>query len=166
MVPAIWKRAALLWVIVLSACTIQLVPSYDQALVEGLDKANTEALTLFAAVETGSPKEKFSEYEQRYAALIGSFEALKQRAENRQVPPLGARLVGIRVVRDLCSSESNGQACLNVSPSSLERVIAVIRQIRNRHQSTGLSAENVGFLRRDYDTAIGTAITVENALRR
>lgn len=168
MMPAIWKRATLLWVIVLTACTIQLVPDYDQVLVQGLDQANTEALALFAAVEveTALPASKFSENEARYATLIGRFEALKQRAENRLVPPLGSRLVGIRVVRDVCNAEGNGGGCLNVSPASLARVLEVIRAMRDMHRETGLSPARIGFFRRDYDTAISQAITVENALRR
>ena len=43
MMPAIWKRAALLWVLVLAACTIQLAPAYDQALVQRARTAAAQA---------------------------------------------------------------------------------------------------------------------------
>ena len=163
MMPAILKRTALLWMFVLTACTIQLVPDYDQALVEGLDQANTQALTLFAAVESGSPASEFGDYDERYATLIGTFDALRQRAANRQIPPLAARLSKIRFVRDYCNDAAS---CVNVSPASLERVLDVLRKMRDRHRSSGLAVDTVGLFRTDYNTAIAQALTVENALKR
>jgi hypothetical protein len=163
MLSAIIKRSLFLWVLALSACTIQLVPSYDQALVEGLDEANTEALTLFAAVEGGSPKEKFPEFEDEYAETIGKFDSLQQRAANRQVPPLATRLAKVNFVRDFCP---NATSCVNASPASLSRVLKVLRDLRDEHRSMGLQADTISPYRRDYVTAIGQALTVENALKR
>jgi hypothetical protein len=167
MIPMLWKKTVLLWVVVLAACTVQLVPSYDQALVEGLDDANTAALTLFASVEDGSPQSEFAGYEERYAQLIGKFEALHQRAVNRQIPPLAARISRLSIVRDYCNSDSDPTACVNASPASLLRVLAVIRRMREQHGSArGLAADIVGLFRNDYNTAVAQAITVENALKR
>lgn len=166
MIPAIWKRAAFLWLFVLTACTIQLAPGYDQALAEGLDKANTQTLTLFASVETGSPAAKFSGYEARYSELIGTFEALRQRAENRQIPPLAKRISRIRPIQDFCNSETDPTGCVNASPASLKRVTGVLRKMRDRHRSNGLEPDVVDLFRTDYDTAIAQALTVENALKR
>lgn len=163
---AILKRAALLWVILLTACTIQLVPSYDQALVEGLDAANTQALTLFAAVESGATAEKFADYEQTYSEVIGTFDALRQRAANRQVPPLAKRLSETKIVSEFCNAREDPTGCVNVSPASLDRVLAVLRQMRDRHRRAGLQTETVDLFRRDYSTAIAQALTVENALKR
>lgn len=165
MMPAIWKRAALLWMFVLAACTIQLVPAYDQALVEGLDQANTEALTLFATLdEADSPASKFSDYEQRYAAVIGRFEALQQRAGRRQIPPLATRLSRLGVVHSICGGDA--AACVNTSPASLNVAIAQLRQMRNTHRSRGLTPDLVNQFRNAYNTAIAQALTVENALKR
>lgn len=166
MIPAIWKRTAFIWFFVLAACTIQLAPGYDQALVEGLDKANTQTLTLFAAVESGSPTSKFSDYEQNYSELIGTFEALRQRAESRQIPPLAKRISSIRPVQDFCKSETDPTGCVNASPASLKQVAEVLRKMRDRHRSNGLQPDVVGLFRTDYNTAIAQALTVENALKR
>ena len=166
MLPVIWKRAAFLWLFVLTACTIQLAPAYDRALVEGLDQANTETLTLFAAVESGSPAAKFGGYERSYAELIGTFEALRQRAENRQIPPLAKRISRISMVRDFCDSRTDPTGCVNASPASLRRVAEVLRKMRDRHRSNGLEPDVVGLFRTDYNTAIAQALTVETALKR
>lgn len=160
------RSALLLWAFLLSACTVQLVPSYDQALAEGLDEANTEALTLFAAVESGSPASKFSDFEPRYAALIGQFEALRQRAETRQIPPLARRISSIRMVSAFCSSEADPTGCVNASPASLAQVLSLLRRMRDRHRANGLLPDIVGNFRDGYNVAIAQALTVENALKR
>lgn len=166
MVPGIWKRAVLLWAVLLAACTVQLVPSYDQALVEGLDQANTAALTLFASVETGSPAAKFVDYEHTYADVIGKFDALQQRAASRQIPPLATRLSKLKIVEAYCNSATDPASCLNVSPSSLNVVLATLRQMRDTHKKSGLAPDAVDLFARQYKTAVAQALTVENALKR
>lgn len=164
MMPTIWKRAALLWVFVLAACTIQLVPPYDQALVDGLDQANTQALALFAAVEKGSPAARFGDYEQRYAEVIGRFEALQERALRRPTPPLAGRLARLPALRPICGNDP--ATCLNTSPTVLATVLTQFRQMRDTHQSRGLAPDIVTNFRDGYNTAIANAMAVENALKR
>jgi hypothetical protein len=166
MMPAILKRTAVLWALVLAACTIQLVPSYDQALVDGLDEANTAALTLFASVENGAPKEKVGDYEDRYSEVIGTFEALRQRAQRRQIPPLAARLSKISSIRAFCNAQGDPTACVNTAPTSIGEVLTVIRQMRSTHRDRGLTPGDVVNFRNAYSTPIANALTVENALKR
>ena len=156
----------MLWVFVLAACTVQLAPSYDPVLANGLNEAHTEALTLFAAVEEGSPASKFSDFEMRYAGLIGRFETLRQRASMRDIPPLARRISRLSIVQDFCNSQSDPTSCVNASPSSMGRVLEVVRQMRNTHRSRGLAVDTVTLFRTDYSTAIEQALTVENALQR
>lgn len=168
MIPRIWKRAVFLCALLLAACTIQLVPSYDQALVDGLNEANSAALTLFASVESGSPKERFADYEHSYAEVIGKFDALQQRADNRQIPPLASRLSKLKIVKDYCNSETDPNGCVNVSPASLKVVLKTLRMMRDTHRDNplGLEKDNVDLFKRQYDTAVAQALTVENALKR
>jgi len=166
MVLPIRNVLVLLWAVLLAACAIQLAPAHDPALVEGLDKANREALTLFAAVEKGSPATEFGRYEQRYAELIGAFDALRQRASTRQIPPLARRLSNHRIVADYCNSANDPGACVNVSPSSLGQVLSLLRRMRDTHKGGGLEADTVTQFRNGYDPAITQALTVENALKR
>lgn len=150
----------------LSACTIQLVPSYDQALVEGIDETNTEALTLFASLEGGSPKDKYPDFAEKYSETIGNFDALQQRASNRQVPPLAKRIARQKIVRDFCNSATDPTSCLNVTPQSLGVVLSQLRRMRDRHKASGLEPDTVQLFRANYDTAIAQVLTVENALKR
>lgn len=166
MMLAVRNGALLLWAILLAACTIQLAPAYDRALAEGLDQNNTAALTLFASLEGGSPASEYGGYRERYAELIGGFEALRQRAATRPIPPLAKRISRLGIVRDFCNSEADPTGCVNASPASLDRVLQVLRRMRDRHRARGLEDDTIGLFRTDYSTAIGQALTVENALRR
>ncbi len=161
------RQVALFFVLCLfSGCAIQLVPDYDQALLDGLNDANTEALTLFAQVESGSTAEEYREYARNYAVLIGKFGALRQRAQSRYVPPLASRLAEKKIVRDFCASETNPNGCLNASPESIGEILANLRQMRDLHRQRGLEAGAVVAFRNRYDIQIDQALTVENALKR
>lgn len=156
--------------LLLSACTIQLVPDYDQALVEGLEKANTETLTLFASVAEGSTKAEFGEYKERYAEIIGQFDALRMRADSRYVPPLAARLAKNKMFQSVCGGNRTGSQspteCLNASPESLRLVIETMSEMRDLHRKDGFGASYARDQRDEYETRIDQALTVENALKR
>ena len=166
MIKAVLRGAVLLCALVISACTIQLAPGYDKALVEGLDESNTRALTLFASLESGSPASEFEQHEQRYAELIGTFDALRQRAQTRQIPPLAKRLSSLRIAQSFCNSEADPTGCVNASPASLGQVLSLLRRMRNTHRASGLAPDIVNVFRDSYNVAIAQALTVENALQR
>ena len=163
---AILRKSFLLWMLLLAACTIQLAPKYDPSLVDGLNQTNSSALALFAALEGGSDQDSFPRYEQRYAELIGTTEALRQRAARREVPPLAARLAKLKVISSICKDPANPTACVNASPASLGEVLKLLRELRDQHRSKGLPKDVVALTRNAYDTAMGQAIAVENALKR
>jgi hypothetical protein len=166
MARAILSKSLLLWCILLAACTIQLAPNYDPSLVDGLNQTNTATLTLFATLESGSDKSSFPQFEQRYAEAIGATEALRQRAAGRAVPPLAARLSKLKIVHEVCSSGDDPAACVNTSPASLGRVLEDLRKLRDTHRTKGLASDTVDLIQRDYNTAMGQALAVENALKR
>lgn len=166
MVPAILKKTVLLWVLMLAACTISLVPTYDQALVDGLNKANTETLTLFAELETASGPETFPTYQEHYASVIGQFEALEQRAAARQIPPLAERLLKLKAVEKLCGPGIDATECVNVTPKRLKNIVVGLRVLRDLHRANGLKSDSVELARGNYDPAIQLALSVENALKR
>ncbi|WP_284124631.1 hypothetical protein [Parerythrobacter aestuarii] len=161
-------RNALLAVIalLLSACMASLAPQYDQSLVENLTAANEDALTLFALIEDGSTKEDFARLEYRYASLIGRFDALRQRASTRYIPPMASRLKELSIVRNFCNSESDPNGCVNASPASLAELIATLKRMRTLHRQAGLDPGAVIAFRNRYDIQIDQALTVENALKR
>ena len=147
----------------LSACTIQLAPDYDQELVAGLDKANEETLTIFASLAGGSDKSDYDDYKERYSKAIGAFTALRQRAETRQLPPLTKRLEKVNFVSAACPQIND---CVNTSPDAIQRVIENLKTLQNRHLNSGIPPDLVNGFETRHQTAIQQALFVERALER
>lgn len=152
--------------LLLSACTIQLAPDYDAALVDGLNANNVAALTLFAALEGGSDQDEFSEFADDYAETIGAFEALRQRAETRPIPPLASRLDGVGFISDICNAQQDANECVNASPAAIGTVVSTLQIMRRQHRDDGLPADIVGLFKNQYMGAIRRALFVEQALDR
>ncbi|MDJ0642963.1 MAG: hypothetical protein QNJ15_09105 [Erythrobacter sp.] len=150
----------------LTACTIQLVPSYDKELVSGLDTANEKALTLFSALGGGSTKSEYSTYKDDYSETVGKLKAMQQRAETRQIPPLAKRLKKIKFVSQLCDAEDDASACVNASPRQIGSAIDVLETMQRTHKDNGLSDDLVTGFETGFTTAIQQALFVERALER
>ena len=156
---------ALLLALAMGGCAIRLVPAYDPALVEALDGLNVRTLSLFGALDGGAGAAGFSAYEDRYADLIGGFEALVMRAEARPVPQLAGKLAKLRVVAELCGGD-DAAACVNSSPGAMAEIVATLAQMRDVHRARGLPEELRQGFKRSYQISIHQAMTVETALSR
>ncbi len=160
------RIVATAFLLLVAACAIQLVPDYDPALLDGTNDANVAALTLFAQVEDGSPQSEYPLYSPRYADVIGKFEALRQSASARYVPPLAEQLAERNILRDFCDTGENPAACLNVTPESMGEIVSTLRRMRQLHRDSGLEPVAVAAFRNRYDIQIDQVLTIENALRR
>lgn len=82
------RRAAFvfLYLLVLSGCAVRLAPSYDKSIVNGLEKANVETLTLFASVSDGAKPGTYAKREETYNKIIGQFDALRSQVAARPEP--------------------------------------------------------------------------------
>lgn len=154
---------ALLTVILLSACTIQLAPDYDKDLVEALDSANEETMAVFASLSEGSAQSEYPQYKERYSAVIGKYSALKQRAATRQMPPLSKQLNKVKFVSDKCSDPTS---CVNTSPQSIESVIENLKLVQTTHRKIGLDPDVLEGFERRHVIVIQQALFVERALKR
>jgi hypothetical protein len=61
---------AFVLVALLSGCAVKLAPNYDRILVDGLAKANEDAMILFASASSSTPG-TFDKRENVYNGLIG-----------------------------------------------------------------------------------------------
>ncbi|MEO5938462.1 MAG: hypothetical protein ABIQ43_05575 [Sphingomonas sp.] len=153
-----------LFLFMLSACTIGLVPAYDAGLADGLVDANKQALLLFSKDEDDTSKAGYAARADDYAKAISSFEELKYRAEARPVPPLSKRLAKTSFFRSVCPGDA--ESCLNASPSSLKAAIATLTQLRITHRNGQLNLATLALFKNQYVTAVQQALTVETALKR
>jgi len=73
-------------ILLMAGCAVQLAPSYDTTIIDGLTGANEQAMTLFASVSSGTEGSPFSDREKTYDELIGKFGALRVQALARPTP--------------------------------------------------------------------------------
>ncbi len=167
---AIFALCCLLLASAVAACTIQLAPSYDKTIVDGLTAANQQALTFFASVQNGTTGD-FSKREATYNDLIGKFDALRVQAEARPMPrSLVSRLLGIGPSENTPPGEIEK---LSTAPTidSLGAIIDTFSKMKSDDEEASKAGKTldkfrIGLLKQSYLTSIDQALTYEKALER
>ncbi len=139
-------------------CAIRLAPDYDQSIVAGLEKANEQAMTLFASVAGGTSPSTFGRREAAYNSAIGALEALRVSAEARPDPSGGF----------LARASAEGEIALLESPTPevLAEAAEPLVVMRATDRARGLSPSLVEGFKTSYITSISQALTYEKALQR
>ena len=151
---AFFVRAGLvlLALLFLAGCAVRLAPDYDAALVEGIQKANEEAMVLFASVSTGTRPTTFSTRADAYARVIGKLDALRVSALARIAP--AAPLPGAAPPPEA------------PTPQVLEEASTVMTKMRETDAARGLSPMLVGGFREAFGLSVQQALVYERALQR
>lgn len=172
--PAVGRFFALLLVLPLWACAVQLAPSYQQSIVDNLNNANLQTMTLFATISTGVTKDTFPARQQTYNTIIGQFSAIESQVQSR--PPVQPGWLG-----NIIGSQAQ-QGPLPDAPTkaNLDTVIATLTKMRDTDQLQGLPASNncptelqptampliTCLFINSYKTSFDSALTYEMALKR
>ncbi len=167
------KAILVLAMLALTACTVSLLPDYNEELHKGLNDANEKAQTLFSALETGATPQNFAKVEKQYHETIGQFSALLAQAKTRPQPnvsdTLERRLKQIPTIQKACatlSQEDGDPPCLGVvTPRALSEIVETLTAMRDGHKAKGLGSGTLEFLIGDYALSIEQALTVETALQ-
>jgi hypothetical protein len=152
-----------LWVL---ACATQLAPAYDKTIIDGLNTANTEAMTLFASTSGGTTKATFPAREDKYNALVGKLDALAIAAGAR---PLPKTRVTETINNLLIARGGQGLAeDLSTPPSAhaIQRVSDTVAKMRDTDKTQGVTALEVQAFRGQAVIYLDQAITYENFLQR
>jgi hypothetical protein len=161
---------AVMFALLVSACTTQLAPTYDQSLVDQLTGADKQTLTLFASVSGGSEAAEYAKYSSQYDNLIGTFGALKNQAQARPTPPLAKKLADqlskFQILKDICGAEGDPGSCVNSSPSAIAEIVKTLSKMSETHKEKGLKKDIVKIFKGSYEISINQALTVETALKR
>jgi hypothetical protein len=160
-------------VLLLSGCATQLAPSYSQSIVDGLNAANTQTMTMFATVSAGVTAETFAAQRQtQYNTLIGQFSALESQVSARPMPqpPLGVGQI----------APADWQKVLAAAPTkgSLETIVSVLTKMRDEDAKNGFKGVITGCtsaaldpslvcgFQNAYSQNFDSALTYEMALKR
>ena len=168
------RFVALASLVMLGSCATQLAPSYSQSIVDGLNAANTQTLTLFATVSSGVPPTTYAAQRQAtYNGLIGQFSALESQVAARPMPQ---PLIGTTNM----SSLAEWQKVLETAPTkgSLETIVSVLTKMRDEDAKNGFKAVITGChsaaldpslicgFQNAYTQNFDSALTYEMALKR
>ena len=170
--PIVPCITVILIMLALAACTVRLLPAYDQATYQSLTSLNANTLTLFSSLSAGSSAKEFPRYEDQYNELIGGFSAARMTLANRPTPPIGQTLFGTGPLSAICGKNASVEDCLNATPRILDQIVALLTKMRDIHQQRGLPAEVVsglngrGGLKGQYQIEVAQVLTVEAALQR
>lgn len=128
-------------VLAVGACTTQLAPLYDQALVEGLTSTNAKTMELMASAVGGTTKETFANRENHYNQVIGSLDALALQAAARPAPTnsLGAAIN--RTGRESGVSDESQVIPSSTALNEISKTVARMRQIDKKQGVTGVEVQ-------------------------
>lgn len=167
------RFVALAWMVTLGSCAVQLAPAYNQSIVDGLNGANTQAMTMFATVSAGVTADTFAASRQaQYNSLIGAFSALESQVASRpmpQPPLLGSAATPEAWQKALQNAPTKG---------SLETIVSIVTKMRDEDSKNGFKAVTTGCqsatldpslvcgFQNSYTQNFDSALTYEMALHR
>lgn len=158
-------------VFVLTSCAVKLAPEYDKSIINGLAKANTETLTLFAGISDGAEKDTFSQREKAYNSIIGQFDALRVQVSARPTPrSLIAEWFGLGTPDVTTEGEIENIGLLKAPTADiLQEIVNTLIRMRETDQKGTLSKQKMageGGFPNSYEISIRQALTYEKALER
>lgn len=157
--------AVSLW-LSLSGCAIQLAPPYDKAVADGLNSANTEAMTLLVSVSGGSKPETFSNREEKYNSLIGKMEALAIQAGARPMPKNNVTDTVNRLLEKRNSTPLPDDDSTPPSSHAITKIADTFTKMRDTDRKQGLTGFEAQAFKGQVLMYFDQAITYENFLQR
>jgi len=129
----------------LVGCATQSAPSYDQAIVDSLSKADKDTLTLYASVSHGTTRDTVTKRLADYNSVIGAFDAIRIDVNARANP---------------------APAIPVPTAGKVKEIIETLNNLRDTDVATGLKPGFVATSKGDYELAIVPALFYEKALKR
>jgi hypothetical protein len=162
-----WRQLALvLCVAWLSGCATQLAPAYDKAVVDGLNAANTDTMTLFASASGGTQAATFNAREAHYNGTIGKLDALAVQAASRPVPKNKVTDAVNQLLDKRKISTVSDDDATPPSVAAIQKVSATLGKMRDTDHQQGLTALEVQGFKNIAVISFDQAITYENFLNR
>jgi hypothetical protein len=152
--------------ITLYGCATQLAPSYDKAVVDGLNGVNTEAMTLLASASNGTKAETFPARETQYATLIGKLDALAVLAGARPIPKNKVSEPVNQLLDRRGSGSITEDDATPPSAHAVKRISETFAKMRDTDRKQGVTVTEVQAFKGQVVIYFDQAITYENFLQR
>jgi hypothetical protein len=167
-----WVRlhvSTILLLAAISACTAQLAPQYDQAIVDGLNTTNRDIQVLFASIGSNATKASFPSREDSYRRIIGSLNALVIQVEARPTPSTSVNLkdVNAALARIGVAQIANDPNFSDVpSARSIKNAADTIEHMQTADASSGLRGYAIKAFENQTNVYITQALVYETFLKR
>lgn len=150
--------------LLLSACTTSLAPSYDKAIADGLVAASQQLMTHFAATSAGTTADNFAQRDATYSSLIGNLDALTLQAKSRPAPSssVGDKVNEYLTRRGITTSDTGDVP----SAAALEQISITLTKMRDVDKKQGVTAIEVAAFKGQVVIYLDQALTYENFLER
>jgi hypothetical protein len=160
------RALTLLACVALAACQINLAPSYDKAVVDGLARASEESLTLLAEASGGTSAGTFPSRAKAYNQLIGKLEALALAAGARPMPKNKATEAVNRALEKRGAQPLEDDEATPPSAHAIAKVAETLAKMRDTDRKQGVTALEVEAFKGQVRIYLDQAITYENFLQR
>lgn len=150
----------------LSGCAIQLAPSYDKTVVDGLNSVNTDSMTLLASLGNGTQASDFNNRSAQYAAVIGKLDSLAILAGARPLPKTKvSEAVNAYLEKRGISTLSDDSNSIP-SANAIKKISETLTKMRDTDQKQGVTGFEVRAFKGQVTIYFDQAITYENFLQR
>ena len=160
-----WQSTALVFVVfILGGCATTLAPQYDKALADGLTSSNAVAMEFMASVAGGTQKTTFDQRKEKYANIIGRFDALAIQAGARPMPKNKV----VDAISGLLSKKGIPAPDDTVAPSAtaMTKISTTFAKMRDTDEKQGVTAIEVQAFKNQVTTYMDQALTYESFLQR
>ena len=160
-----WHTVILIaFVFMFTACATTLAPHYDKALLDGLTKTNTEVMEFFASVSASTQKDTFEQRKEKYANLIGCFDALEIQAKARPAPKNNIT----DKINDILSKRGVPTPDDSETPSAtaMGNISKTLVKMRDTDQKQGITSTEVQAFKNQVSIYLDQALTYESFLER
>jgi hypothetical protein len=140
-------------------CAVKLAPDYDKAVIDGLTKANEDAMILFASVTTGP----YSKRDAAYDTVIGELNAVQVQIKARGTPAPPSVL--FRVAAPAVDKKTLSDALEAPTSGDVDTLLRIVNAAR-RDDQNGRIKGRIDFIIEAFAIQMAQALTYEKALQR
>ncbi|MCP1399868.1 hypothetical protein [Achromobacter insolitus] len=115
--------------IALTACSIQLAPRSDQALLDGIQQVNKQIMEVYASASMGASRDTFPMRVEQYNRIIGTLDALALQAKSRPMPDAKTQGRIAQALRDLGKTDGLMGTDLSGPMARMAADCAAIRKV-------------------------------------
>jgi hypothetical protein len=152
----------------LSACMVQLAPSYDSDIVAGLNGANQDIQLLFAQVGTLVDASSFPSRKPQYDKIVGELGAVELQIRTRPLPKPEAIKKAAAAIQRLNIAGVAADPNFSAYPSAraVHDLQGTILKMEEVDEKSGLRGAAVNAFENQATVFLTQAMTYENYLKR